>query len=291
MKVSLVLSGGGARGYTHIGVIKELKKYGFEIISISGTSMGALIGALEACNKLEVYENWVKNLDVLDMIKFLNNPLAKNGWLNGDKIFNKIKELVGDYKIEDLPVKFTAVATDLNKKKEVWFQKGPLWEAVKASASIPGIFQPVKLNKMLLVDGGVLNIMPIAPVMSDMSDLIIAVNLYGNDKEIKIKLSKEVRKKQNLMEEIWYKIFKEKQDPVNQSIDLMMDTIFRYRRAEYSADIEIEIPENIAKWYEFHRAIELIKIGEEFTKDAINSAKKKGIIKGENSESVKQLKW
>lgn len=278
MKISLVLSGGGARGYTHIGVIKELKKVGFEIISIAGTSMGALIGALEACGKLEVYENWVTNIDVMDMIKFLNNPFAKNGWLNGDKIFNKIKELVGDYKIEDLPIKFTAVATDLNKKKEVWFQKGPLWDAVKASSAIPGIFAPVKIGNMELVDGGVLNLMPVAPVMSDMSDLIVAVNLYGSDKDIKIRLSKEVKKKQNLMEEIWSKIFKEKQDPVNQSIDIMMDTIFRYRKAEYTPDVEIEIPEHIAQWYEFHRAIELIKIGEEFAKEAIESAKKKGII-------------
>jgi NTE family protein len=282
MKISLVLSGGGARGYTHIGVIKELKKAGFKIISISGTSMGALIGALEACGKLEIYENWVKNLDVLDLLKFLNNPFSKEGWLNSDKIFNKIKELVGDYNIEGLPIKFTAVATDLNKKKEVWFQKGPLWDAVKASASIPGIFPPVKIDNMQLVDGGVLNLMPVAPVMSDMSDLIIAVSLYGKDKDIKVKLSKEIKKKQNLMENIWSKIFKEKQDPVNQSIDLMMDTIFRYRKAEYTPDIEIEIPETLAKWYEFHRAIELIKIGEEFAKDAIKNAKSKGIITMEN---------
>jgi NTE family protein len=284
MKISLVLSGGGARGYTHIGVIKELKKAGFEIISIAGTSMGALIGALEACGKLEIYENWVKSLDVMDLIKFLNNPFSKEGWLNSDKIFNKIKELVGDYNIEGLPIKFTAVATDLNKKKEVWFQKGPLWDAVKASASIPGIFPPVKIGNMLLVDGGVLNLMPVAPVMSDMSDLIVAVNLYGKDKDIKIKLSKEVKKKQNLMENIWSKIFKEKQDPVNQSIDLMMDTIFRYRRAEYTPDIEIEIPQNIAGWYEFNRAIELIKIGEEFAKEAIENAKKMEIVTIKNEK-------
>jgi NTE family protein len=271
MKISLVLSGGGARGYVHIGVIKELKKHGFEIVSIAGTSMGALIGALEACGKLEIYENWVKNLDVLDLIKFLNNPFSKNGWLNSDKIFNKIKELVGDYKIEDLPIKFTAVATDLNKQKEVWFQKGSLWDAVKASASIPGIFAPVKIGNMELVDGGVLNLMPLAPVMSDMSDLIIAANLYGKEKEIKIKLSEKVKKKQNLMEDLWNNIFKEKQDPVNRSIDLMMHTIFRYRKAEYTPDIEIEIPQNIAKWYEFNKAIELIKIGEQFTKEILKN--------------------
>jgi NTE family protein len=278
MKISLVLSGGGARGYAHIGVIKELKREGFEIVSIAGTSMGALIGALEACGKLEIYEKWVKNLDVLDLIKFLNNPFSNEGWLNSDKIFNKIKELVGDYKIEELPIKFTAVATDLNKKKEVWFQKGPLWEAVKASASIPGIFPPVKIDNMQLVDGGVLNLMPVAPVMSDMSDFIVAVSLYGKDKNIKINISEKVKKKQSVMAEVWNKIFKEKRDPMNKSIDLMMDTIFRYRKAEYTPDIEIEISQNIAKWYEFHRAVELIKIGEKFAKESIENAKRKGII-------------
>jgi NTE family protein len=284
MKVSLVLSGGGARGYAHIGVIKELKKRNFQIVSISGTSMGALIGGLEACGKLEIYEDWVSNLDLIDLMQFLSNPISNEGWLNSDKIFNKIKELVGDYKIEDLPIKFTAVATDLKKKREVWFQQGPLWEAVKASSSIPGFFPPVKIGNMELVDGGVLNLMPVAPVMSDMSDLIVAVNLYGKDKDIKIKLSKEVKKKQNLMENIWSKIFKEKQDPVNQSIDLMMDTIFRYRRAEYTPDIEIEIPQNIAGWYEFNRAIELIKIGEEFAKEAIENAKKMEIVTIKNEK-------
>ena len=278
MNISLVLSGGGARGYTHIGVIKELKNAGFNINSISGSSMGALIGGLESCRKLEIYEEWVTNLDVLDLVAFFNNPLTQNGWLNGDKIFNKIKELVGDYRIEDLPIKFTAVATDLVKQKEVWFQKGNLWNAVKASSAIPGIFQPVEFENMLLVDGGVLNIMPIAPVMSDINDLVIAVNLYGKDNDIKIKLPEKIEKKQNLAEEIWQKLFKDKNDPVNQSINLMMDTIFRYRKAEYVADIEIEIPENIAEWYEFNRAYELIEIGKIFTQKALEQARKKEII-------------
>jgi NTE family protein len=131
---------------------------------------------------------------------------------------------------------------------------------------------------MFLVDGGVLNLMPVAPVMSDMSDFIVAVSLYGKDKNIKINISEEVKKKQSVMAEVWNKIFKEKRDPMNKSIDLMMDTIFRYRKAEYTPDIEIEISQNIAKWYEFHRAVELIKIGEKFAKESIENAKRKGII-------------
>ncbi len=274
MKVSLVLSGGGARGYTHIGVIEELKKEGFEITSIAGTSMGAVIGGLEACGKLNEYKKWVTSLDFLDIFKFLKSPFK----LDGDKIFYKMKELAGSYKIEELPIKFTAVATDLTKKKEIWFQKGDLWKAVKASSAIPGVFDPVKINNRLMVDGGVLNLMPIAPVMSDMNDLIIAVNLYGEEKELDIKISKEAKKKQNIFTEIWKKMFREKENTVNMSIDLMMEAIFRYRKAEYVPDIEIDIPMNIADWYEFHRAPELIETGKYIAREAIKEAKKRGKI-------------
>jgi len=279
LKISLVLSGGGARGYTHIGVIEELKKEGFEITSIAGTSMGAVIGGAEACGKLDEYKDWVTSLDFLDIFKFLKSPFK----LDGDKIFGKIKELAGDYNIEELPVKFTSVATDLTKKKEIWFQNGDLWTAVKASSAIPGVFDPVIINGRTLVDGGVLNLMPIAPVMSDMSDLIIAVNLYAEERELNFHLSKEVKKKQNIFTDIWKKLFKEKENVVNISIDLMMETIFRYRRAEYVPDIEIKIPQNIADWYEFHRAPELIEIGKFLANEAIEKARKKGILKKSKS--------
>ncbi len=272
-KISLVLSGGGARGYAHIGVIEELKKH-FEIISISGTSMGAVIGGMEACGKLDAYKKWVMSLDFLDIFKFYKPPFK----LDGEKIFNKIKELAGEYKIEELPIKFTAVATDLSKKKEIWFQTGDLWTAVKASSAIPGVFDPVIVDGRILVDGGVLNLMPVAPVMSDFSDLIVAVNLYGENRDIKIKFPKEIEKKQNLFEDVWNKVFNIKENIVNKSIDLMMEVIFRYRKAEYIPDIEIIIPQNIANWYEFHKAPELIEIGRFLTKEALQKAKKEGII-------------
>jgi len=274
LKISLVLSGGGARGYTHIGVIEALKEEGFNIVSIAGTSMGAVIGGAEACGRLNEYKEWVTSLDFLDIFKFLKSPFK----LDGDKIFNKIKELTGDYKIENLPIKFTAVATDLTKKKEVWFQSGDLWTAVKASSAIPGVFDPVNINNRLLVDGGVLNLMPIAPVMSDMSDLIIAVNLYGEEMDINFNIPTEIRHKQNIFEEIWQKMFKEKETPLNKSIDLMMEVIFRYRKAEYVPDIEIKIPKNVANWYEFHKAPELIEIGRILAKEKLEKMKKRGII-------------
>ena len=274
MKISLVLSGGGARGYAHIGVIEELKSRGFEIMSISGTSMGAVVGAVEACGALQRYKEWVMSLDFLDIFKFYKPPFK----LDGNKIINKLKEIAGECKIEELPVKFTAVATDLTRKKEIWLQKGDLWTAVKASSAIPGVFEPVELNGRILVDGGVLNLMPVAPVMSDMSDLIVAVNLYGEERILNIDIPSEIKKKQTILEEVWRKIFSQKEDVLTQSINLMMEAIFRYRRAEYTPDIEIKIPQNIAKWYDFHKAPELIEIGKLITKESLEIAKKQGII-------------
>ena len=275
MKISLVLGGGGARGYAHIGVIETLKSLGFEINSISGTSMGAVIGGLEASGNLDKYKEWVTSLDFLDMFKFFKPPFK----LDGGKIFEKIKQIVGEnIKIEELPIKYTAVATDLTKKREVWLQRGDLFKAMQASSAIPGVFDPVIINDRMLVDGGVLNLLPIAPVMSDMNDLIIAVDLYAPEREINFDIPKEVVHKQNILEDIWSKIFKEKETPVSLSIDLMMDVIYRYRKAEYVPDILIEIPKNVAKWYEFHKAPFLIEIGKILTKEAIEKAKKKNLV-------------
>ena len=279
MKISLVLGGGGARGYAHIGIIEELKDNGFEIKSISGTSMGAVIGGLEASGNLDKYKKWVTSLDFLDIFKFLKSPFK----LDGNRIFNKIKELVGkDINIEELPIKYTAVATDLTKKREVWLQRGDLFKAMQASSAIPGVFDPVVINNRVMVDGGVLNLMPIAPVMSDMNDLIIAVDLYAPERDIAFKPSKKALNTQNILEEIWSRLFTEKEDPLNQSIDLMMDVIYRYRKAEYVPDIQISVPKSVAKWYEFHKAPILIEIGRFFAKEAIENAKKKGILKEEN---------
>ena len=284
MKISLVLGGGGARGYAHIGIIEELKSQGFEIRSIAGTSMGAVIGGLEACGKLDNYKKWVSSLDFLDIFRFLKSPFK----LDGDKIFEKVKELSGgDFNIEDLPIKFTAVATDLTKEREVWFQRGDLFKAMQASSAIPGVFEPVIIKKHILVDGGVLNLMPIAPVMSDLNDLIIAVDLYANEREIDFTPSKETSDIQDVLEDIWSKMFSEKETPMNKSIDLMMDVIYRYRKAEYTADIQIDVPRNIANWYDFHKAPTLIELGRFLAKEAIEKAQKRGIVKIEKGKLKK----
>jgi len=154
--ISLVL-GSGARGYTHIGVIEELELQGYDIVSISGSSMGALIGALYACGKLEEFKEWVLTLDMLDVVKLIDFSLTGEGIIQGDKVFQVIEEMIGDVMIEDLPISYTAVATDIMKQKEVWIQKRKLLDAVRASIAIHSIFTPKEIDGRYLIDDGVLS--------------------------------------------------------------------------------------------------------------------------------------
>jgi len=177
--VSLVLGSGGARGMAHIGVIHWLEEHGFNIESISGSSIGALVGGTHAANKLDIFENWVRALDTVDIISLLDVSWHKGGFVKGDKIIDTMTELIGDQQIEDLQLKYTAVATDINNEKEVWINSGPLFDAIRASISLPLFFSPVKRHGLELIDGGILNPVPIGPTLSDSTDLTIAVNLGG----------------------------------------------------------------------------------------------------------------
>jgi len=176
--VSLVLGSGGARGMAHIGIIQWLEENDYKIESISGCSMGALIGGFYAAGKLDNYTAWLRQLDVLGMLKVIDFK-GSGGLVSGEKLMQKMSELVGDPKIEELPVKFTAVASDVQEEKEIWMNEGSLLNAIRASISLPLFFTPHPYNGRLLVDGGVLNPVPIAPTFHDNTDLTIAVNLGG----------------------------------------------------------------------------------------------------------------
>ena len=178
--VSLVLGSGGARGYAHIGAIDALLSQGYEIIAISGCSMGALVGGLYAAGKMDEYRDWVTGLSYVDVLRLLDMTFVSRGAIKGDKVFAVINELIGDMTIEELPIPFTAVATDLLNQKEVWFQSGSLQLAMRASLSIPSLFTPVIHGNRVLVDGGVLNPLPIAPCVSAHADLVVAVDVSSS---------------------------------------------------------------------------------------------------------------
>lgn len=179
-RVALALGSGGARGYAHIGAIQVLDERGFQIVSISGASMGALIGGMRAAAKLDDYTTWALSLSQRDVFRLLDPSLSASGAIRGQKVFAKVGELFDGALIEDLSIPFTAVATDLIGRKEVWFQTGPVTVAVRASIAIPGVFTPVMLNGRLLADGGLTNPVPIAPTVSAHADATVAVSLSGD---------------------------------------------------------------------------------------------------------------
>lgn len=180
--VALVLGSGGARGYAHIGVIEVLREQGYNIVAISGASMGALIGGMYAAGKLQAYKDWVTGLDQLQLLRLLDFSLGSPGAIRGEKVFGVVQEMLGGTCIEELDIPFTAVATDLLAHQEVWFQEGPMHQAVRASTAIPSVITPVMLQGRVLVDGGLLNPLPIIPTVAAHADLTLAVNLSGTDK-------------------------------------------------------------------------------------------------------------
>jgi len=286
-QVSLVLGSGGARGLAHIGAIRCLEELGYEIRYVSGSSMGALIGGIYAAGKLDVYADWVCALERKDIVQLLDFGWGRGGALfKGERIITVLKDLVGEWQIEDLPMGYTAVATELNRKREVWFNKGPLFFGIRASIAVPMVFTPVKRGKQVLLDGGILNPLPIAPTLNDATDLIVAVDVNGMDEfplapapprsgaeaaeaEAPEERNDGIRRAiTDFIENLWpagdtpaedRSMF----DIALEAMDAMQVTISRQKLAAYSPDVLVQIPRNTAHFFEFERAGELIDLGYE----------------------------
>ena len=278
--VSLVLGSGGARGLSHIGIIKWLVENNYQINSISGCSVGALIGGIYAAGKLNEFESWIREIDKLEIFSLLDLAWKANGLVQGDKIINTLVNLLGDQQIEDLPLSYTAVAADIENEKEVWINTGSLFDAIRASISLPLFFTPVHRKGVLLIDGGVLNPVPIAPTFSDHTDLTIAVNLGGTVKKcrpvvaIKTPIKTPIKTDSSIHSKIksFINSFTAEEstsssqdwgayDIANQAFDAMQSTIARQKLAAYPADVVIEIARNACGTLEFDRADEMIQLG------------------------------
>ena len=180
-RVALALGSGGARGYAHIGVIAELHERGYEIVGIAGSSMGALVGGLQAAGKLDEFAGWAVSLTQRAVLRLLDPSIAAAGVLRAAKILDAISDILGEVTIEDLPIPYTAVTTDLIAGKSVWLQRGPVDAAIRASIAIPGVITPHVLDGRLLADGGILDPLPMAPIAAVNADLTIAVSLSGSE--------------------------------------------------------------------------------------------------------------
>ena len=282
--VSLVLGSGGARGLAHIGVIRWLEENDYEIRSIAGSSIGALVGGIYAAGKLDEYEQWVRSITKVNMVNLLDLSWEKSGLLRGDKLVNTLIDLVGDQLIENLPISYTAIATDVKGQKEIWIKSGSLFDAMRASFSIPLLFTPFKYKGVDLVDGGVLNPVPIAPTFGDDTQMTIAVNLGGpaaSPEKLRDVKAVPTASSSAFHEKINRFINRLQQtvtisgrdwgayDIAIQAFEAMQSAIARQKLAAYPPDIVIEIPRNACQTLEFDRAAEMIELGYRRAKECL----------------------
>jgi len=284
--VSLALGSGGARGYAHIGVIEALEARGYQINCIAGSSMGALIGGLYASGALESYKNWVEGLSRLNIIRLLDVTFSM-GAIRGERLYEKLSNLTGNPKIEDLPIQFTAVATDIVHQKEVWFQRGSLMEAIRASIAVPGVFTPVVEEHRVLVDGGVLNPLPIVPTVAAHSDLIIAVDLNTNPVMPEVKLPHPRIDEARRFEDGIFSFLKSKDpedskfkldsniDIIMSSLEVMQGSLSQYKIAGYPPDLLINIPSEVCRFHDFHRAKDVIEVGRKVADKALDDLERR----------------
>lgn len=287
-KVHLVLGSGGARGIAHIAVIEELEKNGYEIIEIIGCSMGAVVGGIHAAGHLPEYKKWLLSLTRSDVFELLDFTFTKMGFVKGEKLFAKHKEVTGDIQIEDCKIPFTAVATDMRHNEEVHFTTGNLYKALRASVSIPGLFTPVVMDGKVLVDGGVLNPVPVNLVNKQEDAIIVAVDLNAKTVEPE-KVETAEKTDQNEEAQKWYeklmpeqvlefKKNREKKEDEAFSLLELMESTFSFTQDRltsmmfkmYEPDILINIPRNTCGTFDFYKAKEIYEVGKEAYYDTVN---------------------
>lgn len=290
-RVALALGSGGARGYAHIGVINELRERGYEIVGIAGSSMGALVGGLQAADKLDEFTDWAKSLTQRAVLRLLDPSITAAGVLRAEKILDAVRDILGEVTIEELPIPYTAVSTDLITGKSVWLQRGPVDAAIRASIAIPGVITPHVLDGRLLADGGILDPLPMAPIAAVNADITIAVSLSGSEAGGDEPTDSGPRARTEWLTRMWRStttLFdttatrsaesddelvdaaKEVSVPklgsfevMNRTIDIAQAALARHTLAAYPPDLLIEVPRSACRSLEFHRAAEVIDIGHE----------------------------
>lgn len=272
-KVQLVLGSGGARGIAHIAVIDRLEEEDFEIIEVAGCSMGAVIGGFYAAGLFDIYKEWMLNLSKRDLFDLMDFTLTKHGFVKGEKIFDVHHELFGPVNIDDFKIPFTAVATDMLNKREVLFKSGDLYRALRASGSIPGVYIPAEQDGRWLVDGGLLNPLPVNLVSRKKDALIVAVNLNGKGEPV----AKNPHEEKEPEDSKWYERLipdyfishagdhrKQKSKPFGESASLLtlMDRSYNITQdrlselilEKYPPDVLVEIPRKIAGAFDFDKS-------------------------------------
>lgn len=274
--VRLVLGSGGARGMAHIGVIEELENEGYQIREVVGCSMGAVVGGIYCAGYLQEYKHWLIKLDKLDVFGLLDFTLSAQGFVKGERVFKAMEEFIGDHQIEHFRIPFTAVASDITKKKEVHYRSGSLFKALRSSIAIPTVFTPIQEGRSQLVDGGVLNPLPLDVVHRKEGDLLVAVNLNAN-----IPYAKNVVPDENTEKAAYLKMLDAFRaqflrtdskveenvdklgffDLLTKSYDLTQDRLTELMIQVHKPDIVVNISRDACGVFEFYRANEIIEEG------------------------------
>lgn len=283
--IALVLSSGGAKGFAHVGVIQALERHGFNITSIAGTSMGSLVGGLYATGELDNFLKFIDTLDLLEVLKLTDFTVSNKGLVKGDKVIEKMKEMIPDRNIEDLDIPYCAVATDIINGKEKVFTNGKLYDAIRASISIPTIFKPMKIDGHYYVDGGILNPMPINRVARKQHDIVVAVDVHAPippEKEKETPIENKYFKQIKLMHsKIGNLIPKNKTDNIGyfnlitKTINLMLNQISEMTLIQNPPDILINISADQYGVFDFYKAKKIVANGDSAAEKAIMAYLKK----------------
>lgn len=289
-RIALVLGAGGARGLAHIGAIEVLLERGHEIVAVAGSSMGALVGGIYAAGRLPEYKHWASALQRSDVLRLLDFAFGHPGLFKGDRVIAVLRDLVGAHNIEDLSTPFTAVATDVQRQREVWIQRGPLFDAIHASIAIPMVFTPHRMNGRELVDGGLLSPMPMAATRMHPADWVVAVDLNAqvvhadaapaaavavrgqgaNTEGLRVRIGSfldefvEKRRKQAASQPGIV-------DLMSQALDTMQAQIARMQLALDPPDVLVRVPGDACSFYEFWRAEEMIQVGRRAAEHALDA--------------------
>ena len=278
-KIALVLSGGGARGLAHIGAIETLESHGYGITSIAGCSMGALIGGMYAAGKLPEVKDWMLALDRRKVLSLVDFSLSLTHLVKGDRVMEALKEIVPDVNIEDLPIPYTAVATDWNSGKEVVFDHGSLYDAIRASISIPLFLNPVRREDMLLVDGGLVNSLPLNRVVRHSGDLLFGINVSTHDYQGELLMQQFVKRKllsKSMPAAVMNRIMKHFEGININYVTLLMRTIAimleqntRQQILISRPDLVVQVPMKRYGVFDFDKAAAILQIGKHKTSRAL----------------------
>jgi len=269
--VALVLSSGGARGLAHIGAIEELESRGYHIHSVAGCSMGALVGGMYAAGRLADFREWMQTVDRRKILSLLDLSLSINHLVKGERVIDALKEIVPDVLIEDLPIPYVAVATDWENGRQVIFRQGSLYEAIRASISLPIFFSPVRRDDMLLIDGGVLNPIPLDLVERQEGDLLVGVNVSGPDwggqREVKAITAPSPNRLRSLPMTILNRLRPEGLDVnyfslISRMVSLMIQQNAHQTIKLYKPDILIDIPMNRFGSFDYDKVEQISALGQ-----------------------------